>query len=143
MSPAYGTLGNVPAIFPFPPGHTFLAFNAEAVLAGEYSQQVALPPGPTAGAKGIRVVIDASAAPGAGEFYVMEGDNDPAGSADYVQVPSGGDLAFGNITAGPNGAGTRWTSDLIPVAGQFVCLYCKTAPSNAGIKITARITRAA
>jgi|SRR5580700_1368256 hypothetical protein len=139
----YGTQSPPPALFPFPPGHAFLVFNAEAVVAGEYSQQVTLPTGPTGAERGIRVVIDASSAPGAGEFYVMEADNDAAGSSDYVQVPSGGDLTFANVTSGPNGAGTRWTADLIPVAGQLVCLYCKTAPSNAGIKITARISRAA
>ncbi len=137
--PAYNFLTNCPALYP---GDSFLVFNAEAVLVGEYSQQVALPPIIGSGNKGVRVVIDASAAPGAGEFYVMEADNDAAGSADYVQVPSGGDLAFGNVTAGPNGAGTRWTTDLIPVAGQNLALYCKTPPSNGGIKITARVTRA-
>jgi hypothetical protein len=139
----YGTQSPPPALFPFPPGHAFLVFNAEAVVAGEYSQQVALPTGPTAGQRGIRVEIDFSADPGAGEFYVMEGDNDSAGSGDYDQVPAGGDLAYGNITAGPNGVNTRLSTDLIPIAGQFVLIYCKTKPSNAGIKVTARISRAA
>jgi hypothetical protein len=137
--PVYNTLKNPPALYQ---GDSALVFNAEAVVAGEYSQQVALPVNQPSGTKGVRVVIDASAAPGAGEFYVMEADNDGAGDLDYVQVPSGGDLTFANITAGPNGAGTRWTTDLIPVAGQNLLIYCKTAPSNAGIKVTARVTRA-
>jgi hypothetical protein len=136
--PAYGTLANNPALYQ---GDSFLVFNAEAVVAGEYSQQVALPVNQPSGTKGVRVVIDASAAPGAGEFYVMEADNDAAGDSDYVQVPSGGDLAFGSVTSGPNGAGTRWTTDLIPVAGQNLCIYVKTKPSNA-VTITARVTRA-
>ncbi len=138
MSPAYGSLLEPSALSP---GDSFLVWNAETVLVGEYSERIALVLIVGSGNKGVRVVIDASAAPGAGEFYVMEADNDAAGSADYVQVPSAGDLAFGSITNGPNGAGTRWTTDLIPVAGQMMAIYCKTAPSNA-VKITARITRA-
>jgi hypothetical protein len=140
--PAYGTLTSVPALFPFPPGHTFLVFNGDTLAAGEFSQQVSLPPGPTAGQRGIRVQIDFSADPGNVEIYVMEGDNDAAGSADYDQVPNGGDLVYANITKGPNGANTRLSTDLIPIAGQFALLYVKTAPTNA-VKGTARISRAA
>jgi|ERR1700722_5226707 len=140
--PAYNTQVPPPALFPFPPGHTFLVFNGDTLQVGEFSQQVTLPTGPTAGQRGIRVVIDFSADPGAGEIYVMEADNDAAGSGDYVQVPVGGDLAYAAVTKGPNGANTRLTADLIPIAGQFACLYVKTAPSNA-VKCTARISRAA
>ena len=139
MSPTYNFLLNPPALYQ---GDSYLAFNNEVVTAQEYSQQIALPVNQPSGTKGVRVVIDASAAPGAGEFLVLEADNDAAGDSDYVQVPAGGDLTFANITSGPNGAGTRWTTDLIPVAGQMLCIYCKTAPSNAGIKITARVVRA-
>jgi hypothetical protein len=143
MSPLYNAQYPPPFLAIGAPLNTYLVWNNEAVQAGEFSQQLGLPLGPVAGQKGIRVVIDASAAPGAGEFYVLEADNDVAGPQDYVQVPAAGDLTFANITNGPNGPGTRWTTDLIPVAGQAVALFCKTAPSNAGIKITARITRAA
>lgn len=139
MCPAYGTLLSPSALSP---GDSFLVWNNEAVVAGEWSERVALVPIIGSGNKGVRVVIDASAAPGAGEFYVCEADNDAAGTADYVQVPSAGDLVFANITSGPNGAGTRWTTDLIPVAGQMLAIFCKTAASNAGIKFTARVTRA-
>jgi hypothetical protein len=141
--PPYGTAPNLPALFPFPPGHTFLVFSAEAVIAAETSQQVALPPGPTAGAKGVRLVIDHNAAPGNCEYYLAESDNDAAGVQDYNLVPIGGDLTQAGLVAGPNGAGTRLITDQIPVAGQFVAVYVKTAPSNANIKVTARISRAA
>jgi hypothetical protein len=137
--PAYNTLSPPPALYQ---GDSVLVFNAEAVVAGEYSQQVALSVNQASGTKGVRIQIDASADPGAGEFYIMEGDNDGAGSLEYDQVPSGGDLAYANITAGPNGAKTRLSTDLIPVAGENLCIYVKTANSNAGIKWTARVTRA-
>ena len=140
--PAYGTQTSVPALFPFPPENSFLVFNVDTLVTGEYSQQVSLPPGPTAGARGIRVQIDFSADPGACEFYVMEGDNDAAGSADYDLVPSGGDLVYGNITTGPKGVNTRLSTDLIAIAGQFTCLFVKTKATNA-VTCTARITRAA
>jgi hypothetical protein len=123
------------------PLNTFLLFNAETVRAGEYSQQIQLPAGISA--LGGRLEIDFSADPGAGEFLLMESSFDPNGSAGYDQVPAGGDLVYGNITSGPNGANTRLSTDLQPISGSFVCVYCKTAPSNAGIKVTARITRAA
>lgn len=141
--PAYNFQVPPPALFPFPPQHTFLVFNNETVLVNEYSQQVQLPPGPTAGQRGIRVVIDFNAAPGNVEFDVVEADNDAAGAADYANVPSGGQLNQGALTAGPNGAGTRLITDLIPISGQFAALFTKTAPSNANIKATARISRAA
>jgi hypothetical protein len=140
--PPYNTQSPPPALFPFPPNHAFLVFNGDTLTAGEYSQQVALPPGPTAGARGVRVEVDFSADPGAIEIYVMESDNDPAGSGGYDQVPSGGDLVYANITSGPNGANTRLSTDLIPIAGQFTCLYVKTKPTNA-VTCTARISRAA
>jgi hypothetical protein len=139
MSPAYGTL-LVPSALD--PGDSFLVFNSELVTAGEYSERITLRPVIASGQKGVRVQIDFSADPGAGEFYIMEGDNDAAGVKDYDQVPSGGDLAYSAITTGPNGINTRLSTDLIPVAGQMMCGYVKTAPSNAGIKVIMRFTRA-
>lgn len=139
MSPLYNALLNAPALYQ---GDSSLVFNAEAVVAGEFSQQVALPVNQASGTKGVRVVIDHSANPGNCEYQICEADNDGAGSSDYVQVPNGGDLTQGTITSGPNGLLTRLTSDLIPVAGQNLVLFVKTPPSNAGIKVTARITRA-
>lgn len=123
------------------PLHTFLVFSAEALQQGEFSQQVSLPLGPVAGQKGIRVEVDFNANPGVYEIDVMEADNDSAGSLEYQQVPSSGQL--NTVTAGPNGASTHVSTDLIPVAGQFVCLFVKTAPANANITCTARISRAA
>ena len=141
--PAYGTQNTPPALFPFYPQSEYLVFNVEALVLSEYSQQVNLPPGPTAGQKGIRVVIDFNANPGNVEIDVLEADNDAAGTADYANVPNGGQLTQAVITNGPNGASTRLISDLLPIAGQFVCLFVKTKPSNANITCTARITRAA
>jgi hypothetical protein len=135
--PAYGSLLNPPALYQ---GDSYLAFNAEAVVTGEFSQQIALPVNQPSGSKGIRVVIDFSAAPGAFEIDVMESDADQEGSAGYTQVPTGGSLTNAGLTAGPNGAGTRVTTDLIPVAGQMCCLYVKTQPANA-VTCKARVTR--
>jgi len=140
--PSYNTQFPPPALFSFGPGNFALVFNSETVLAAEYSQQVNLPAGPTAGQRGIRVQIDHSAAPGNCEYYILEADNDAAGQLDYTEAPNGGDLTQANLVAGPNGAGTRLSTDLIPIAGQFVLIYVKTAPANA-VKVTARISRAA
>lgn len=140
--PVYGTNALPTALFPFPPGNFVLVLSAEKILAAEYSERVALPPGPTAGQRGIRIQIDFSADPGAAEIYVMEADNDAAGVLDYDQVPGSGDLKYANITAGPNGINTRLSTDLIPIAGQFCCLYVKTAPTN-NVTCSARISRAA
>lgn len=141
--PKYGSALQPPFLGTNYPLHQYAVFNAEAVTLGEYSQQVGLPLGPTTGAKGIRVEIDFSANPGNFEFDVMESDSDILGPLGYDQVPTGGGMTQANVTSGPNGANTRIATDLIPVAGQFVCLYVKTIPSNASITCTARITRAA
>lgn len=140
MSPLYNAQYPPPFLAIGAPLHTFLVFNAEALVVNEFSQQVSLPMAAVAGQKGIRVEIDFSANPGVYEIDVMEADNDPAGSLEYQQVPAGGQL--NTVTAGPNGASTHVSTDLIPVAGQFVCLFVRTAPANA-CTCTARITRAA
>jgi hypothetical protein len=120
------------------PLNNFLVFKAETLLTGEFSQQLQIPTGLSA--KGVRVELDFSANPGAYEIDVMEADTDLNGPQEYQQVPSGGQL--NTVTVGPNGANTHQSSDLIPVAGQFVCLYVRTAPANA-VTATARISRAA
>jgi hypothetical protein len=140
--PPYNTQVPPPALFASGgPQSSFLVLNKEAVLASEYSQQVHLAPNPSSSTKGLRVVIDFSANPGNVEFYVCESDNDSAGSADYIEVPSGGDLTQGSLITGPNGALTRLVADLNPFAGQFAALFTKTPPSNGGITCTARFTR--
>lgn len=139
----YGTQNPPPALFPFPPGNQFLVFNKEAVVTGEFSQQVALPTGPTAGQRGVRVEIDFNAAPGNCEFEVMESDWDQNGSAGYALVSTTADLTQTGLVAGPNGAGTRLVVDLTPFSGQFACLFVKGAPANSNITVTARISRAA
>lgn len=141
MSPLYNAQNPPPALFPFPPGHRFLVFNAEALVTGKFSQQLALPPGPTAGSRGIRVELDFSGDPGAFEIDVMESDSDfENGSAEYQQVPNGGQI--NTVTLGPKGVNTHQSSDLIPISGQFVALFVKTQPANA-VNCTARISRAA
>jgi hypothetical protein len=141
--PAYGTLSSIPALHVFPPMHAYLVFSAEALTLNEYSQQVNLPPAPRGNAKGIRVVIDFNQNPGNVEIDVLEADNDSAGKPDYVNVPTGGALTQASLTTGPNGASTRLVTDLIPVAGQFIALFVKVAPSNANTTCSARISRAA
>lgn len=140
MAPAYNSQYPPPFLAYEFPLNTFLVFNAEALAINEFSQQVQLPIGPVSGQKGIRVEIDFSANPGVFEIDVMEADNDLAGELEYQEVPSGGQI--NTVTAGPNGASTHASTDLIPVAGQFVCLFVKTNPGNA-CTCTARITRAA
>lgn len=44
MSPLYNAQNPPPALFPFPPGHRFLVFNAEALVTGKFSQQLAPAP---------------------------------------------------------------------------------------------------
>jgi xanthine dehydrogenase iron-sulfur cluster and FAD-binding subunit A len=125
-----------PALFPFFPSNTFLLFNAEALTTGEFSQQVHIPPSPTAQAQaGIRITIDFSAAPGAFEIDIMEDDTDLEGAAHYAQVP-----VAGVINAPNAGSATQATVDLLPFQGQFLCLYVKTQPANA-VTCTARATR--
>lgn len=139
--PPYNTQVPPPALFPFPPGNRFLVFNAEALTTGEFSQQVTLPTGPTAGARGIRVEIDFSADPGAYELDIMESDSDFENGADeYQTVPIAG--IINTVTTGPNGANTHQSSDLIPIAGQFCSIYVAAAPANP-VTATVRISRAA
>lgn len=139
--PPYNTQSPPPFLAIGAPLNTYLVFIAELVAAGEFSQQLGLPLAAVAGQKGIRVEIDFSANPGAFEIDVMEADWDANGQLEYQQVPSAGQL--NTVTNGPNGANTHSSTDLIPIAGQFCCLFVKTAPANAGIKVTARISRAA
>lgn len=140
MSPAYNTQSPPPALFPFGPGNRQLVFNAEALTTGEYSQQIVLPTGPVAGAREVRIEIDFSANPGVFEIDVMESDSDfENGKAEYQQVPTGGQI--NTVTAGPNGANTHQSTDLIQISGQFMCLYVRMQPANA-VTCTARITRA-
>jgi hypothetical protein len=141
LSPAYNTKSPPPSLSTWHPGNRELVFKLDTLTTGMFSQQVSVPSGPTTGQRGIRVEIDFSVNPGAYEIDVMESDSDfENGSTEYQQVPTGGALT--TVTTGVNGASTHQSSDLIPVAGQFVCLYVKTQPANA-CTCTARITRAA
>jgi hypothetical protein len=139
--PSYNTRNPPPFLGYTFPDNNYLGFNAEALAAGEFSQQVQIPIGPVAGQKGIRVEVDFNQNPGAFELDVMESDSDLNGSLNYQQVPSGGQI--NTVTNGMNGANTHQSTDLIPVAGQFVCIFVKTPPANAGTTATVRITRAA
>lgn len=136
MAP-YNTLLPPPALAAEFPCNQFLVWNAEAVLAGEYSQQLHMAPGPTSNpSRGLRIILDFSAAPGTFEFDVMEDDTDLQGAAHYAEIP-----VAAVINALNSGSATQATLDLLPFQGQFFCLYCKTAPSNSGIKVTATVTR--
>lgn len=138
--PAYNTRNPPPFLGYTYPDNNYLVFNAEALTTGEFSQQVNLPIGPVAGQKGIRVEVDFSANPGAFELDVMESDYDLNGALNYQQVPSAGQI--NTVVAGMNGASTHQSTDLIPVAGQFVCIFVKTQPANP-CTATVRISRAA
>jgi hypothetical protein len=141
LMPIYNTKNPPPSLSVFHPGNRELVFNKDTLTANMFSQQVSIPSGPTTGQRGIRVEIDFSVNPGAYEIDVMESDSDlENGPTEYQQVPTGGALT--TVTTGVNGASTHQSSDLIPIAGQFVLLYVKTAPANA-CTCTARITRAA
>lgn len=133
--PLYGNQVPPPSLFPNYPSNQIAVHTAETVLTGQFSQQVQIAANPSAGSsRGIRVVLDFSAAPGAFECDIMESDTDP-NSAEYAEVPVGG-----SITAVNPGSTKQATSDLIPFLGQFCCLYWKTQPANA-VTVTARITR--
>ena len=136
--PLYNTLSPPPALYQ---GDSFLVFKADALLVGQSSQQVTLPPNWSVGQAGIRVELDFNQNPGAYEIDVVESSADQNGIAGYNGVPTGG--AMTTVITGPNGASTRQTTDLIPVAGQFVALFVKTLPANGGTTYTARITRVA
>ena len=135
--PAYNNQTPPPALGTSYPNNQCLVFNAEAVKSGEYSQQVSIPPSPTQGAyRGLRIILDFSAAPGTFEFDVLEDDIDTAGAAHYSAIPTGG-----VINALNTGSATQATLDLLPFQGQFFTLFCKTQPSNSNIKVTATVTR--
>ena len=139
--PQYNTALQPPFLSYEYPLNEYLVFNAEALTAGEFSQQVSIPIGPVAGQKGIRVEVDFNQNPGAFELDVMESDYDLNGELNYQQVPAAGQI--NTVTAGMNGANTHQSTDLIPVAGQFACIFVKTPPANAGTTATVRISRAA
>lgn len=135
--PLYNNQTPPPALFPSYPQNKLTVFNAETVLAGEYSQQFHIPPSPTMGAaRGLRITIDFSATPGNFEFDVCEDDTDSSGSAHYAQIPTAGAMTVLNTALG-----TQCTLDIPNFQGQFGLLYVKTAPSNGNIKVTATVTR--
>jgi hypothetical protein len=139
--PAYGT-NNPPYSITFnPPLNQYVIHAAEAVVTGELSERFQMPLNPQGPARGLRIEIDFSAAPGNCEVQVMESDDDLLGALGYNQVAAGGDQTQANLVAGPNGAGTRLIFELIPFAGQFSALFWKTAPAN-NVTVTARATRA-
>src|ERR1039458_4380729 len=87
--PAYNNQTPPPALGTSYPNNQCLVFNAEAVKSGEYSQQVSIPPSPTgAPYRGLRIILDFSAAPGTFEFDVLEDDIDTAGAAHYSAIPT-------------------------------------------------------
>jgi hypothetical protein len=135
--PQFNNFPNAPALYQ---GDSFLVFKAEGLTTGEFSQQVALPVNQASGTKGVRVEVDFNQNPGVYELDVMECDQDQLGSAEYQQVPQGGALT--TVTTGANGANTHQSTDLIPVAGQMLCIYVRTQPANGGTTATVRVTRA-
>lgn len=138
--PAYGTQTPPPSLGFNYPLNQVSVFQAETLIDGEFSERVCIPLGPTSGVRGIRIEGDFSANPGAFEIDVMECDDDSLGKNEYQQVPTGG--VINTVTTGANGANTHFSTNLIPIAGQFACLYVKTHPANA-VTCTARITRCA
>jgi hypothetical protein len=146
MSPLYNSKLPIPFLCMGYPSDYFLVFSADAVLTGQFSQQVSIPLSKVGGARGIRVELDFSADPGNFEIDVMESTRiDVAGTGqnNFQQVPTGGALTQANKTTGINGANTHCGTDQIPFAGLFACLFVKTQPSNGGITVTARIVRTA
>ena len=134
--PARNSQTPPPALFPFYPQNVYKLFDGEAVTTGEYSQQLAVPPGPVGSSPvTLRFTIDFSAAPGAFEIWIMESDNDAGGTGEYAQIP-----VAGVITAVNSGSTTQATVDLSPFIGSFLCLYVKTQPANA-VNVTARVAR--
>lgn len=134
MSPLYNAQVPPPALFPFYPGNKFKLFNAEALTADTYSQQIHIVPKPTAPTT-VSLVLDFSAAPGTFEIDIQEDDSDTAASAaHYHQIPSGGVMNTLN-----SGSATQCTLELTNFVGQFLAAYVKTAPSN-GSSVLATLT---
>lgn len=138
--PLYNTKNPPPFLgLGYPTNHERV-FNLEALVSGQFSQQVSVPIGPAGGAKGIRVEGDFSADPGTFEIDIMEASTDDNGAVNYQQVPTGG--AITTVVTGVNGASTHFGVDLQPFAGDFALLYIKTKPSNV-CTLKARIVRTA
>lgn len=139
MSPLYNTQVPPPALFSNYPQNQFPVFNGDIVLVGQFSQQVSIPPNPTGSAdRRLRVVVTFDADPGAFEFDIMESDYDLSGTNGYAEVPVASVINALNPTA-PGGVFIA-TVDLDVFQGQFACLYCRTAPANNPVHVTAVFT---
>ncbi len=134
--PLYNTKNPPPALGSHYPLNQETLFKAESLVTASTSQQVSVPL--IGNTKSVRIEGDFSAAPGTFTLTVVEADVD-SGSLNYTAVPSGGSIT--TASAGPNGAGTHFTSDLTTFTGQFLALLVTAQPSNA-VTATARVTRA-
>lgn len=140
--PSYNTIQPTPFLGLGYPLNQIVIFNAEAVTADEFSQQFSIDMGAVGGQKGIRIEGDFNSNPGTFEFDVMERAFDADGKKrNYQQVPFGGSIT--TTTTGDAGPNTHFGVDLLPFAGPFGLIYVKTAPSNASITCTLRVTRTA
>jgi hypothetical protein len=140
MSPLYNTQVPPPALFSNYPQNTFPLFNGEVVLAGQFSQQVHIPPNPTGSAdRRARFVITFDADPGAFEFDIMESDDDLGqGTNGYTEVPVS--AVINALNPGSPGGVFIATVDLEVFQGQFCLLYCRTAPANNPLHTKAVVT---
>lgn len=128
MSPAYGVLTNPSALYP---GDIGLAFNAEAPVINELSQQFAIPRYQGQSQTSLSVEFVFSAIPGTFQFQVWEADTDTPN--DYIEVSAGGAVTTVN---GNNVA----RIDLAPFLGSFIAIACIAATQNV-CNLTCKITR--
>lgn len=120
------------------PGDTGLAWAAETPLVATASQAFGINPGGTpfgSSAQSVSVEVFFNAAPGTFSIQIQTADTD-VDSAYQSE-------AFGGNTPGVINAATNNYArvELSPIKAKFIRLLMATAPSNASISTTAKISR--
>lgn len=129
--PKYNTLNPPPFLGALYPLSQFLLFNAEAITATEYSQQVHIGPGPSGSSVAVSLEGDFNATPGTFDLQIVTADTDVL--AEYTILGS-------DITTTAAGSNTHFRVEIPQFVGQFLAVYVKTAPTNASITLTLRAT---
>jgi hypothetical protein len=132
--PLYNTLNPPPSLGPLYPTNQAKVFNADTLVAGTYSQQLNIGPGPSGSSVSLSFDGDFSAAPGTFTLQIVEADTDQISPTNkYRQIGS-------DITVVLTGTTTAVRVDIAEFQGQFVAVYVKAATQNA-VTFTAQFTR--
>lgn len=124
---AIGTLTNLQTALSSAVGETVGAAGG-AATTGAFSQEFVLGSLPEAYPPSVRVQLKFSVNPGAFNFQVQESDT-PEDPQSWVTIAGAGTLTAAVATA--DGVHYIATSDLVPVKGRAVRLYCNSQPANA------------